>query len=287
MSTTFQGKGIYRFFILCLVFCVPLSNAAEIYRWQDSNGTTHFSDTPPATAITPKTLRIDVPQGYQRVAKVTDGDTVVLEDGRRVRLLGIDTPEIAHRGQPGEALGEKARRFLKAKVAGKEVRLSFDAEHHDHYDRLLAHLFLRDGTNVNALMLEQGLAHALFKWPNMKLARDYYAREKIARKQGKGIWSLAAYRVRPMKKLYSLRNRFVRLRGKLDQFQRKRRYAYLIFGNKLKVAVRLSRLPLFKEAGIDLKRLVGQTITLRGWLRSRDGHPYLKLEHPFQLERFE
>jgi hypothetical protein len=73
----------------------------------------------------------------------------------------------------------------------------------------------------------------------------------------------------------------------VDRFQRKRRYAYLMFGNKLKVAVKLSRLPLFKKAGVELKQLVGRQVTLRGWLRRRDGHPYLKLEHPFQLERAE
>jgi endonuclease YncB( thermonuclease family) len=272
---------------LGLLLGYALHAPAAIYRWQDDTGTTHYGDTPPPNVHAPQQLHPTSYDSYGRVARVLDGDTVVLEDERRVRLLGIDTPEIAHRGRPGEKLGEKARRFLQSRVAGKRIRLRYDLQHRDRYGRLLAHLHLEDGSNINAQLLEQGLAHALFKWPNLKHAETYYALEQQARRQERGIWALAAYRVRPMQGLAALRNRFVRLRGKVTRVEKKRRYRYLLFGDQLQVAIDNKRQPLFEEAGILVETLRGQTLTLRGWLSRRRGTPFLELEHPFQLERIE
>lgn len=270
---------------LCLLLSHSIALAAEIYRWQDAEGHTYYGDHPPDTAQGLRKLQLTSVEGYHRVSAVIDGDTVELGDGRRVRLLGINTPEVAHHGRPGEELGEKAKRFLERRLKNKKVRLRYDIQRRDRYERLLAHIFLEDGRNINTLLLQKGLAHALFKWPNIKHIENYYAQERQARQQGKGIWTLAAYQVRPMEKLLSLRNRFVRLQGRVDKIEHKRRYSYLLFPGKLKVAVDQSRLPLFEEAGVKLDTLSGKKVILRGWLRQRDGSPYLKLEHPYQLER--
>jgi len=272
---------------LCLLLYWPAPVLAGIYRWQDNQGTVHYGDNPPKSARSLQDLSELSAAPYYRVATVTDGDTLVLEDGRRVRLLGIDSPEIPHHGQPGEKLGGAARRYLTELTKGKKVRLQFDTRRRDHYHRLLAHLFLPDGRNLNALMLERGLAHTLFKWPDLKHIAEYYDREKQARLQGRGIWSLPPYRVRPLQGLQALRNRFVRLRGTASEIQHKRHYDYLLFDHKLRIALRHSRRSLFEEAGIDLDRLPGHRITFRGWLRQRKGRPYLELEHPYQLERIE
>ncbi len=107
----------------------------------------------------------------------------------------------------------------------------------------------------------------------------------MARSQRQGIWKLPSYQIKSMKNLAALRNRFVRLRGRVARIEKKRSYSYLLFGDKLRVAVKHSRLRLFREAGLDLNALVRRTVVLRGWLRQRDGTPYLKLSHPFQLEQ--
>ncbi|MFO7594577.1 MAG: thermonuclease family protein [Pseudomonadota bacterium] len=272
-------------FLILYFLLLPGLLSAGIFRWQEPDGHTHYGDQPPEGAHDLRELHIPTVDGYSRIAAVIDGDTVELGDGRRVRLLGINTPEVAHHGRPGEALGEKAKGFLERQLKNKKVRLRYDIERRDRYDRLLAHIFLEDGRNINAMLLQKGLAHALFKWPNIKHIDNYYTLERRARQQGKGIWALPAYRIRPMENLLSLRNRFVRLRGTVDVVEHKRRYSYLTFRNRLRVAVDQSRLPLFEEAGIELDALPGKKITLRGWLRQRDGSPFLKLEHPYQLER--
>lgn len=271
---------------LALMLVVPDVNAG-IYRWQDSTGTTHYGDTPPTAAHKLKKLKPTRFDSYGRVKKVIDGDTLILTDGRRVRLLGIDAPEVAHRAQPGEPLGEKARRFLTSQTAGKRVQMRYDLQHQDRYNRLLAHVYLEDAKNLNTMLLRKGLAYARFEWPNLQNAEHYYETEKKARNEGKGIWALPAFQVKPMQNLESLRNHFVRLRGRPDRVEKKRAYSYLLFGDKLRVAIKNSRLELFNNSGIELEALPRKTIVLRGWLGRRRGTPFVELSHPYQIERVE
>lgn len=279
--------GVWQTRAMILVYLVLAAPAASagIYRWQDSSGNTYYGDTPPAAAHKLQRLSPTAYDSYGQVATVLDGDTLVLTDGRRVRLLGIDAPEVAHHNLPGEPLGEEARLFLKAHAEGKQVQLRYDLQHEDRYHRVLAHVFLDDAQNLNALLLHKGLAYARFEWPNLQNADRYYDIESMARSQSRGIWKLPAYQIKSLENLAALRNRFVRLRGRVARIEKKRSYIYLLFGDKLRVAVKHSRLRLFREAGLDLNALARRTVVLRGWLGQRDGSPYLKLSHPFQLEQ--
>ena len=75
---------------------------------------------------------------WNQVKWVVDGDTVVLIDGQKVRYIGINTPEVAHDDQSAEPYGETAKRFNALLVNRKKVRLEFDKERFDRYQRLLA-----------------------------------------------------------------------------------------------------------------------------------------------------
>jgi micrococcal nuclease len=123
-----------------------------------------------------------------RVRWVNDGDTIVLADGRRVRYLGIDTPEIDHERKRAEHLGYEAREHNRRLVTSGPVRLEFDVQRHDHYGRLLAYVFLADGSMVNARLLAAGCGHYLFKEPNVKYAELLLARQRAAMTAGLGIW---------------------------------------------------------------------------------------------------
>ncbi len=123
------------------------------------------------------------------VARVYDGDTFKTGSGEKVRLLGINTPETAHGSQPGQPLGTKAKQQLKSLILGKLVRLEFDKEKYDNYGRLLAHIYLRDGTWINARLIESGLAHLYTFAPNFRHAKTLLEKEKRARKQKRGIWN--------------------------------------------------------------------------------------------------
>ena len=140
--------------------------------------------------------------GLHYVAYVNDGDTVKLDNGERVRLIGIDTPEahenekllrdVRHRhleGQVQLAMGKEAARFTKALLAHQKVRLEFDVEERDKYGRLLAYVYLPDGTFVNEKIIRAGYAYPLTIPPNVRYADEFKQWFDEARNAKRGLWS--------------------------------------------------------------------------------------------------
>ncbi len=136
------------------------------------------------------------------VSRVIDGDTLKLESGERVRLIGIDTPEMHESNKlykdsqrSGEdvstiqKLGRRAYEFTKNLVEGKRVSLEFDAEKYDKYNRLLAYVYLKDGkTFVNAEIVKEGYASLMTIPPNVKYANLFSKLYQEARADRRGLW---------------------------------------------------------------------------------------------------
>ncbi|MEZ6130087.1 MAG: thermonuclease family protein [Planctomycetaceae bacterium] len=95
------------------------------------------------------------------VQHVLDGDTLETATGERVRLLGVDAPEIAHHDQPGEPFGAESRAWLSRQIQSRTVTLTIGPEATDHYGRTLAWVTLPDGTLVNEQLLQTGHARLL------------------------------------------------------------------------------------------------------------------------------
>ena len=124
-----------------------------------------------------------------RVKWVVDGDTIVLTGGTKVRYIGINAPELARDDHVEEPFGIEAKRFNSQLVNKKKVRLEFDTEPNDRYQRRLAYVFLKDGTFVNAAMISAGFAHLLYLKPNVKYVDKLLAQQREAMMKGRGIWS--------------------------------------------------------------------------------------------------
>ena len=122
------------------------------------------------------------------VERVIDGDTIQLGTGERVRYIGIDTPELHHPRKPVQRYGREAKEFNRNLVEKRAVRLEFDVERYDKYGRLLAYIFLPDGTFVNAELLRQGYANLLTIPPNVKHTEQFVQAQKQAREAGRGLW---------------------------------------------------------------------------------------------------
>jgi len=135
------------------------------------------------------------------VTRAVDGDTLVLESGERVRLIGMDTPEMhqsekllrdSQRTKQDVAtiqkLGRRAYGFTKGLVEGKRVSLEFDVEKYDRYKRLLAYVYLKDGTFVNAEIVKQGYANLMTIPPNVKYADLFVKLYREARENNRGLW---------------------------------------------------------------------------------------------------
>ncbi len=121
---------------------------------------------------------------------VDDGDTIVLSGGQRVRYVGIDAPEIAHGDKPAEPYGEEARTFNRTMVLGHWIRLELAEQRHDHYGRLLAYVFLEDGTFVNGELLRQGYAHLVRRQAKLRYWKQLLELQRQALQETKGIWSI-------------------------------------------------------------------------------------------------
>lgn len=141
------------------------------------------------------TLSFVSPDRWVHVAHVYDGDTFRTDDGEKVRIVGINAPEVAHDGEPGQPLGKRASARLKALVLDRKVRLQTDAQQHDVYGRLLAHVYLRDGTWINGLLVREGLAHVYIFPPNFAHAVTLLQDEDQARAHHLGIWATRRFRV--------------------------------------------------------------------------------------------
>jgi len=127
---------------------------------------------------------------FHHVHWVDDGDTIVLDNGQKIRYLGINAPEIAHDDRPGEPFGEAALKYNLQLVKGKEVRLETDVEKYDRYGRLLAYVFLKDGTFVNLEMVRAGYAYVLFLSPYLHYTSKLLAAQREAMKAHKNIWQV-------------------------------------------------------------------------------------------------
>lgn len=122
-----------------------------------------------------------------QVTRVIDGDTVVLDNGEHVRLIGVDTTEKSHPLKPLQFFSEEASKFTKNLVEGKQVRLEYDKERRGKYGRLLAYVYLMDGTFVNAEIIRQGYGFAYTKYP-FKYKKQFVSLEKEARENKRGYW---------------------------------------------------------------------------------------------------
>jgi len=124
---------------------------------------------------------------------IDDGDTIKLADGRRIRFIGINAPEIEHKSLNGkiikaEPFGDQAKNHTTALLNRKKVFLELDKEKYDRYGRILAYVFLPDGTFINKKLIEDGLAYCLPDRINNRYELIFLKAQKDAMHSGKGLW---------------------------------------------------------------------------------------------------
>jgi len=124
------------------------------------------------------------------VARVVDGDTVVLQSGERVRYLLVDTPEST--GGKKDCFGAESREFNRSLVEGRVVRLTYAEACTDRYGRLLAYVSV-EGREVNTVLAQEGYACVLYVAPAGGSRRsEFQALESAARRARRGMWGQCA-----------------------------------------------------------------------------------------------
>jgi endonuclease YncB( thermonuclease family) len=227
--------------------------------------------------------------GAGTVVEVIDGDTVRLDDGREVRLVGLQAPKLPL-GRPGFVewpLAETARQALAEMTRGRTVRLAYGGARMDRYRRALAHLFVDADTWVQGEMLSRGLARVYTFPDNRTLAAEMVAREEEARRQGRGIWGHPFYRLRTAETVKRDDGTFQIVEARVFRAARVRDRVFLNFAKDWRedftVTIEANRLASFAAAGLDPLALEGASIRVRGWIKTWNG-PMIEATHPEQIE---
>lgn len=227
--------------------------------------------------------------GKARVTEVIDGDTVVLDNGRQVRLVGIQAPKLPL-GRPGFEkwpLADAAKSALEDMVLGETVTLGYGGLRTDRYNRLLAHLFLPDGAWVQGRLLEDGMARVYSFPDNRALVPNMLSREIRARGEQTGIWSVPYYAVLDTTAAAHHIARFALVEGRVLETARVRGQTFLNFGDDWRtdftISIAARDWKRFEAEGISPEDYRGRKVRVRGWLRSRKGR-MINATHPEQIE---
>lgn len=230
------------------------------------------------------------PGGEARVREVIDGDTVLLDDDSQVRLVGIQAPKLplGRAGFRPWPLADEAKAALEEIVGNKTVSLAYGGAKTDRHGRRLAHLYAAGtGTWAQGEMLRRGLARVYTFPDNRALAAQMLALERQAREAQNGIWREPFYRIRSPETAGRHIDSFQLIEGRVLSVAAVKGRHYLNFGpdwrSDFTISVPADAVRSFRAANIDLGRLEGRRVRVRGWLALRNG-PAIEANHPEQLE---
>jgi len=201
---------------------------------------------------------------YQ-VERVVDGDTLRLTDGRSIRLIGLNTPELNRRGARAEPYAKAAKAALEKLVAdgrGK-VLLKEGREDKDRYGRTLAYLFDKQGRSLQAQILAQGMGYWAVIAPNSEFIECFREAENKARHAGLALWKKSP--VRTPKQIR--RSGFALIQTTITGIEKKGSSLWLSTDGPLVLQVPKSRVRYFDATA--LKALVGKSVEARGWVIER------------------
>ena len=214
------------------------------------------------------------------VARVIDGDTVVLRDGRHVRLLGINAPEISHHGGANEEGAIQAKETLERLIIKSPQFLESDKELFDHYGRTLAYLFSAEGKNMNAELVRLGLVTVNLYPPNLKYSQRLISSQYLAELEELGIWGLPSYGFVNTNDLPLVKGKgWGRFRGEITAIDNDTKGVKIWLGERVYVWVKRSNLPYFN----DLDGYLKTHVEVRGWPRKRGRYWSIQVRHPSQM----
>lgn len=216
--------------------------------------------------------------GTATVTSVRDGRTMVLTDGRELRLAAIEADDAS-------------RAALNALAAGKMLRLEKLGPEQDRYGRVVAIAYTDDADeSLQQLMLTQGRARVSARVGNRSCAELLLRAERVARTSRRGLWADPNFAPLPshdVTRITAVRGQFALVEGKVLSVRESGATIYINFGRRwtqdFAVTIQKRHRRDFAAANIDLKELEGRRIRVRGWVEQRHG-PVMEASVPEQIE---
>lgn len=227
--------------------------------------------------------------GTARAVEIVDGDTLVLDDGRQVRLVGIQAPKLplGRAGFKAWPLAREAKRALSALALGRTLTLAHGGTRIDRHGRVLAQLFDAEGGWIQGQLLSQGMARVYSFADNRALVPAMLALESAARAARRGIWAHPFYAVRTPGEAARRIGGFELVEGLVRDVAVVRGRVYLNFGDDWREDFTITLSPkvrrVFEAENIQPEIYRDRIVRVRGWLKSYNG-PMIEVTHPEQLE---
>ena len=233
--------------------------------------------------------------GTGSVRTIIDGRSFILEDGREIRLAGIEVPLAPASGESGPRAeaGLAARAALESMLARQSVELRQNGAGADRYGRALAMVYvMRDGVarSVAHEMLARGFARVSARVGDRPCAEELLAQERAARRAKLGLWSEPYYVIVAAESgahLAAERGRFTVAEGNVLSVRESAGTIYMNFGRRwsqaLTATISKRDVPVFAAAGVEPKKLENRRVRVRGWVEERNG-PRIELTRPEQIE---
>ncbi len=241
------------------------------------------------------------------VVHVSDGDTLRLDTGHVVRLLDINTPELAHDDLPAEPLATQAKLALQHLALGQPVQVQLGGRVYDPYERVLGHVYLRNGSRnawVNGGLVRGGFAHVYTFPDNRVYGPELLALEVAARAEAVGLWALPRWQVRAANICCAEADigTFVLVRGTVQALAKVGNRTFLNFGpdwrTDFSVVIDDKNLKYFRPASskgqrrakgaakpppFSLNTYLGKEVMVRGVAQPVNG-VLVRVTHPEQLQ---
>lgn len=224
------------------------------------------------------------------VVEVVDGDTVVLNTGKEVRLVGLQAPKLplGRKGFKIWPLAPEAKAALERIALNRKLRLHYGGRRTDRHRRILAHLEdVETGRWIQGRMLADGMARVYTFQDNRAVTGPMLKLERRARTEGRGIWRNRYYRIRQADTAERDIGSFQLIEGRVRSVATPRNITYLNFGSDWRsdftVMLRSRTRKALAKAGMAVESLKGKRLRVRGWVKSRNG-PMIEATHPEQIE---
>jgi endonuclease YncB( thermonuclease family) len=249
-----------RFGVMTLSICAP-----TIYANNCTTEAKHFKET-------------------VKVAHIYDGDTIKLTDGRKVRLIGINTPERGRNGNKDQPFYLSAKNQLQKIIKNNHHQLNIvlGNEKHDRYQRLLAHIFTPDGKNISATLLKKGLGFSITVPPNLKFHACYKNAETDAQKNKRGIWSHSFSNPIQAPSISKNTLGFQRVTGTVKRVGESHSSYWLNLDTNFALRIQKKHLKYFTS--YHPKSLIKKRLIARGWIYQQKNELRMSIQHPASLQ---
>jgi len=231
--------------------------------------------------------------GSSLVTEIRGGDTLILQDGRSVGLMGVLIPRRAADAGLATQARQDAEKALADLVLGQIVELHLDIRTRDRYGRLLAHLFVMQGGQrvwVQEKLAASGLARVISFKDNRRCIPDLLAAERAARDTGQGHWRSGFFAIKPAASedvLAASSQNYEIVEGQVESVAEVKGRLYLNFGKNWRrdftVMIPNEASKLFPTDDDALTKLKGRPVRVRGWVENFNG-PSITVTHPEQME---